>query len=149
MHESSKSLLFPDVNVWLAMTVSAHEHHRIAVGWFDALEGSSRVCFCRITQMSLLRLLTTEAVMGRDEVLTQLQAWRAYDELLADERVRWFSEPSGLDREFRSRSTHDRPAPKDWTDAYLAAFASAADLTLVSFDQGFRAKVRHVQILSA
>jgi len=32
-----------------------------------------RVCFCRFTQLSLLRLLTTQAIMGTDEVMTQAQ----------------------------------------------------------------------------
>ena len=147
MPGSLRSFLFPDVNVWLAMTAAAHEHHRIAVQWFDRLDAMSRVCFCRVTQMSLLRLLTTEAVMGPDEVLTQAGAWRAYDSLLDDERVRWLEEPSGMETEFRSRSTHGRSSPKDWTDAYLAAFASAADLTLVTFDQAFRGKIKNLQLL--
>jgi len=37
-----------------------------------------RVCFCRFTQLSLLRLLTTQAIMGTDEVMTQAQAWQAF-----------------------------------------------------------------------
>ena len=85
--------------------------------------------------------------MGRDEVLTQADAWRVYDELITDERIRFLGEPSGLEAEFRSRSSHGRSDPKDWTDAYLAAFASTAQLVLVSFDQGFRSKVGNLKLL--
>ena len=35
-------------------------------------------------------------------------------------------------------------SPKLWQDAYLAAFAVAAGLSLVTFDQGFR-KFRRLQ----
>lgn len=87
--------------------------------------------------------------MGRDAVLSQIEAWSTYDQWLQDDRVFFHEEPSGLESDFRALSKHIRPAPKDWADAYLAAFASAADLTLVSFDQAFRARARKVQLLSS
>ena len=37
--------------------------------------------------------------------------------------------------------------PKAWADAYLAAFADAAQFTLVTFDRGFRGKVGSVMLL--
>ena len=77
-----RSFLFPDVNVWTALTYGEHVHHPIAKVWFEQLDMEARVCFCRVTQLSLLRLLTTEAVMGTDEVMTQGQAWQAYDRWL-------------------------------------------------------------------
>jgi predicted nucleic acid-binding protein len=36
-----------------------------------------------------------------------------------------------------------RCSPKLWTDAYLAAFASVAGLTLVTFDRALGALVRN------
>jgi hypothetical protein len=98
--------------------------------------------------MSFLRLLTTEAVMGEDGVLTQAEAWKTYDRWFENERVCLLAEPPAIEPEFRSLSSHNRAAPKAWTDAYLAAFASGADLTLVSFDQGFRGRVKHLRLLS-
>ena len=62
----------------------------------------ARVCFCRFTQFSLLRLLTTQAVMGADEVMTQTQAWQAFDRWLTDSRVVLLDEPPNLDGPFRS-----------------------------------------------
>jgi predicted nucleic acid-binding protein len=41
-----------------------------------------------------------------------------------------------------------QPAPKDWADSYLAAFAGAAQFTLVTFDSGFRGKAKPLLLLS-
>ena len=59
-----KSSLFPDVNVWLALTHRRHIHHQIAADWFR--ERDEAMYFCRFTQLALLRLLTNEQVMGTD-----------------------------------------------------------------------------------
>ena len=85
--------------------------------------------------------------MGRGDVLGQAYAWKAYDQWLADDRVSLLAEPSGLDREFRLLTKQDAPAPTQWADAYLSAFASVAGLTLVTFDQGFRGKAKNIQLL--
>ena len=77
MPRFSRSFLFPDVNVWIALTYGGHVHHKVARTWFEEVNMEARVCFCRFTQISLLRLLTTRAVMGTDEVMTQTQAWQA------------------------------------------------------------------------
>jgi len=49
-----KSFLFPDLNVWLALTFQGHFHHDIARGWFESLDAQveARLCFCRNTQLS-------------------------------------------------------------------------------------------------
>ena len=139
--------LFPDINVWLAASAAAHIHHSIASRWFNSLVPEARVCFCRVTQMGLLRLLTSESVMGV-EVLTQVEAWHAYDEFLEDDRIEFADEPSELDSEFRHHSSRLHPASKTWTDDYLAAFATAGGMTLVTFDQAFRDRVRNLKLLS-
>jgi hypothetical protein len=50
----------------------------------------------RFTELGLLRLLTAEAVMGQNEVMTQEQAWKAYDRWPQDERVEYLDAPAGL-----------------------------------------------------
>ena len=136
MPESSNSFLFPDVNVWVALSFEGHIHHASARKWFDSLAGAENMhlYFCRITQLSLLRLLTTEAVMGQDDVLTQKGAWSVYDRWLEDSRVSFMDEPAALEKSFRALSKLPRPAAKDWADAYLVAFAREAGLLLVTFD---------------
>ena len=146
MPRFSRSFLFPDVNVWIALTYQRHIHHRVASSWFEGLDIEARVCFCRFTQLSLLRLITTDAVMG-DEVMTQAQAWDAYDLWLSDGRLLFLDEPPNLDPVFRSLSRQRYPSPKTWADSYLAAFAAASDLRLVTFDQAFRGKIKQLLIL--
>jgi hypothetical protein len=129
-------ICLPDVNVWLAIAVAEHVHHLFAKRWFDAVEGAS-IAFCRVTQMGFLRLLTNPRVMGAD-ALSPSHAWRLLDALYEDDRILAASEPPGLDAAWRAL-TRTRPAGASfWTDAYLAAFASSAGQTLVTFDKGFR-----------
>jgi toxin-antitoxin system PIN domain toxin len=123
---------FPDVNVWFALAVADHPHHRPALAWWN--QESSVAGFCRLTQLGLLRLLTTASAMG-GQPLTNAEAWRVYDGFLSDSRVRLFAELPALEDLFRSGSSARQASPKLWVDAYLAAHAAASDATLVTFDQ--------------
>ena len=142
------SFLFPDVNVWLALTHGRHVHHEIASDWLATLDGDVRLRFCRITQLGLLRLLTAEVVM-REDVLTQAEAWRAYDRWIETGHVEIADEPAGLDASFRRLSRRRQASPKLWGDAYLAAFAEASEMTLVTFDRAFRGRVNPLILLEA
>src|SRR5437867_2517336 len=113
MPASTKLFLFPDVNVWVALTYQAHVHHNAARGWLGSLRAEARLFFCRATQLSLLRLLTTEAVMG-DEVMSQALAWETYDRWFEDDRVAFLAEPPAIEQTFRAMSRFERPAAKDW-----------------------------------
>lgn len=146
MTRSSSSFLFPDVNVWIALSWQGHIHHSAAVGWFAGISDDERLCFCRITQLSFLRLLTTSAVVGSD-VRSQAEAWQAYDHWLDDPRVIFLDEPEGLEQVLRSHSRQRVPAPKDWADAYLLSFALVAGLSLVTFDRAFRSKTSNLVVL--
>jgi hypothetical protein len=132
-------LVFPDVNVWLALATPGHIHHKDAKRWFEGLEDAD-LLFCRFTQIGLLRLLTTAAVMGRD-VLNQREAWQAYDKFLAG-GVRLLEEPPALEDQFRRLTRHTTSSPKEWADAYLAAFAIGGSLQLVTFDKALATKAR-------
>lgn len=140
------SFLFPDINVWVALTHGGHVHHQVATDWFEDLPEDARFCFCRFTQLGFLRLLTAEVAMG-DEVLNQSQAWAVYDKWLDDDRVRLIEEPPDLELRFRARSRSRRASPKAWADAYLAAFAEASQLTLVTFDLAFRGRIKPIMLL--
>jgi hypothetical protein len=140
------SFLFPDINVWVALTHGRHVHHLVAHDWFETLGADIRLCFCRVTQLGLLRLLTAEAVMG-DEVLHQADAWRVYDRWFADDRVTFLEEPPALERRFRALTRGKQASPKAWADSYLSAFAETGQLTLVTFDRAFRGRVRELMLL--
>ncbi len=129
-----KSTTFlPDVNVWLALASRRHVHAATCSSWLSSIQ-SGEVVFCRVTQMSFLRLLTHTSVMGSD-ALSSREAWRIYRTMLADERIRFGPEPFTLEQEWRKLTMQDRPTPKIWTDAYLIAFARAAAMKLVTLDR--------------
>ena len=142
----STTSLFPDINVWVALTYEGHAHHANAAEWFAMLSRDATFVFCRFTQLGLLRLLTAEAVMS-DEVMTQPQAWAAYDRWLKDPRVELVDEPAEIETRFRALTRLRQPATKDWADSYLAAFAAVGQLTLVTFDRALRAKVKAAILL--
>ncbi len=129
---------FPDVNVWIALAYKAHEHHSSARAWLNHVD-EGLLHFCRFTQMGFLRLLTHPSVMGAD-VKTQRQAWETYDLILQDERVSFLAESDvgQFDSVLRRLTSAERSSHKQWPDAYLAAFAQAADLRLVTFDRALQ-----------
>ena len=147
MPKSTSSFLFPDINVWLALSYQRHIHYPSARDWFEQLDDHSRACFCRFTQLGLLRLLTTGAVMGEDEVLGQNEAWLVYDRWMEDNRVLYVEESPSLESHFRALTRDERPATKDWGDSFLYAFAETADLCLVTFDQALHRKGGNVLLL--
>ena len=134
------------MNVWLALAHEIHPHHAAASLWSSTLGDDATVYFCRFTQLGLLRLLTTPAAMG-DDVLTQAQAWDAFDALIANPGNRMLEEPAGIDEPFRRLASSDESSAKVCADAYLAAFAGAASLTLVTFDKALAEKARNAILL--
>jgi toxin-antitoxin system PIN domain toxin len=95
---------------------------------------------CRSTQQSFLRLLSTRAVLApyRIPPLSNKAAWSVYEGLLADERIAWVEEPSGLETSWKKFAAGSKASPKLWMDAYLAAFAMAGGHQLVTTDKGFK-----------
>jgi toxin-antitoxin system PIN domain toxin len=140
------SSIFPDVNVWLALTYPDHVHHEIAGRWFDSLGDAAVFVFCRQTQLGFFRLLTNAVVLGKD-VRTQRQCWETYDRWIDAGKAILAREPRGLESELRSRTTSESVSPKEWADAYLAAFAQAAGLSLVTFDQALAGKAAGAVLL--
>lgn len=141
----SISSVFPDLNVWIALSSARHSHHAQAVQWLRSLE-DVRLVFCRYTQLGFLRLLTTPAVMER-EVLTQAQAWREYDAWVRTGLTVFLEEPDNLEESFRSFTTQSRSSPKEWADAYLAAFSVASGIRVVTFDRALKSRVKNTILL--
>jgi len=126
-----------DVNVLLSLVTDRHALHGVSVRWCENVSAAGAV-LCRVSQMGLLRLLNNPAVMGED-VLDTAGCWALWRRLLEDERFRFVpDEPRGLDAAFERFTSGREYSPRLWTDAYLAAFADAGQLTLVTFDHGFR-----------
>jgi toxin-antitoxin system PIN domain toxin len=134
---------FLDANVLLALLWGRHIHSERARSWIEQSTGDD-FYFCRLTQLTVLRLLTSEKIMGKD-TRTMAEAWNAWDQLLTDALFDFLSEPPMLEQELRSRSRLSSRSPKVWADAYLLAFASLAGLKLVTFDRAL--KVRDADVL--
>ncbi|MGD0497217.1 MAG: TA system VapC family ribonuclease toxin [Bryobacteraceae bacterium] len=125
----------PDVNVWIALVVEQHIHHAAARRWFEEAQDDS-LAFCRVTQTGFMSLLTNPRVMAED-ALTPSRAWQLLDMFYEDSRILFAAEPPGLEASWRVLTKARVPGANFWTDAYLAAFASAAGHTLVTFDRSF------------
>ncbi|HEX4999872.1 MAG TPA: TA system VapC family ribonuclease toxin [Terriglobia bacterium] len=126
-----------DSNVILAAVVAAHPHHDAALDWIAGFGAQDTVTLCRQTQMSLLRLLTTEAVM-QDEVQTNANAASLLNQLMADPRFEFVDrEPPDFQSSWLGMAGLRSASPKLWMDAYLAAFARGHSLRFVTFDSGF------------
>jgi len=139
------SLSFPDINVWLAL-VTDHVHHGPARQWW-ATDESDVIAFSRFTQIGLLRLLTTAAVMG-GKPLSMTGAWAVYDRLLEDERVALVDELNTVEKPFREYSSARRASPKLWADAYLLALSQELGATLVTFDRQLARRGSHSRLLA-
>lgn len=126
-------MFLPDVNMWLALTFESHVHHSAGKRWFDSVQDQD-VLFCRMTQQGFLRLASNPKAFDQ-EAVSLLDAWRFYDAFLADPRISFAAEPRGLDIVWRGFTELRSFSPKVWNDAFLAAFALAAGLDLVTFDK--------------
>jgi len=124
----------PDINVWVALTDAGHRHHARATRYWES-ESAVNMAFCRITMLGFLRLLCQPKVM-LDRVLTVTQAWNAYHSWL-DRGVTYLEEPASLEAYLVTFASRSEFIGKQWTDAFLASFAVAANLRLVSFDADF------------
>jgi toxin-antitoxin system PIN domain toxin len=139
------TLNFLDASVWLALLWSRHVHSEKALRWFER-SGEEQFFFCRFTQLTVLRLLTTETVMQGD-VRNMSQAWELWDKIWADTRIAFLPEPEGLEPEFRVQSRLTSRSPKVWADAYLLSFAIVAGVRLVTFDRAMQSRKADVLVL--
>jgi toxin-antitoxin system PIN domain toxin len=129
-----------DSNVWLALALSKHVLHATAAAWLAEQRPARSVLFCRSTQQTFLRLLTTSAVLAPYGLppLSNKSAWSVYEGFRADERISWVKEPTGLEASWKRFAGGTKASPKLWMDAYLAAFAMAGGYRLVTTDKAFK-----------
>ena len=123
-----------DVNVWLALAIEEHPHHPIAASYW-AGGGAAARFFCRLSAMSLVRLLMHPRLMANKQ-LTLAKAWALYRRFAALPGVAMLAEPEGLDVDLEAFVASRLPS-RLFTDAYFAALASRADVRLVTFDRDF------------
>jgi toxin-antitoxin system PIN domain toxin len=125
-----------DVNVLLPLLVRHHEHHKLALRWFDGLAAGEAV-LCRFVQLTLVRLLGNPTIMGK-YIVSAAEAWGLIAELLEDERIGFAAEPALVDAVLPKLLRYPAPTNKLMGDAYLAAFSIAGQMRLTTVDKGFR-----------
>src|SRR3954453_10529952 len=110
-----------DTNVWLALTIAKNSAPGRVSNWV-ANAGSGPLLFCRATQQSVLRLLTTAQVLAAYDLLpkTNAEAWEVYRAFFNDQRVSFREEPAGVEARWQALASRDFASPKSWMDAYLA-----------------------------
>lgn len=128
-----------DTNVWLAAVFGTHPFHAMAQACLsDATPGAPAV-FCRSTQQSFLRLVTTPTLLAAygAQGMTNRDALTALDALLALPQVVERDEPPRTAATWRQLAALNTASPKVWMDAYLAAFAICGGLRLMTLDGDF------------
>lgn len=133
-------MLLADSNIWLSLVLAKHPFHSAVREWFAGLKSRDVVCFCRATQQSFLRLLTTREVLETYTVppLTNEEAWSTYQRFLANKKVSYLAEPTQLEDHGKSLAAISQSSPKLWMDAYLAAFAIEGGYRFITTDKGFK-----------
>ncbi|MBI2686528.1 MAG: PIN domain-containing protein [Acidobacteria bacterium] len=125
-----------DVNVWLALLVVSHQHRVIANNWYSRL-APEEAGMCRVVQLALIRLMGNRTVMQQYAV-TAAEGWQVIERLLEDERVIYLEEARDIETVMPRLLRYPVPTGKLVNDAYLASFAIAGNLRLVTLDRGFR-----------
>jgi toxin-antitoxin system PIN domain toxin len=130
-----------DTNVWLALALDKHPGHPIAEAWFiDQGAEPESLIFCRSTEQSLLRLLSSQKILNAmgSQMLSNEQAIDAVAKMQRHPSVTSKAEPLNTRSIWLRLATRPTPSPKLWMDAYLAAFAITGGHQMVTFDKAFR-----------
>ena len=129
-----------DSNVWLAIAFDRHGSHEAALNWIDSATPEFPVCFCRSTEQSVVRLLSTSAIQALYESpsVTNSGAIQLLNEWQSQSNVKCVDEPAGTRDLWLRLANRNTASPKLWMDAYLAAFAISGELGFVTNDKAFR-----------
>jgi len=134
-----------DTNVWLAAVFTTHPFHALAQNALQRATPAVPAVFCRATEQSFLRLASTPSLLKvyGAEGPTNRDALLALNALQALRQVGVRDEPRGALPLWHALSARDSASPKVWMDAYLAAFATAGGLRMVTLDRDFKNFVPH------
>ena len=125
----------PDLNVWLALTLDGHPHHKLAQEYWLSVP-PRRVALCQITAHGFLRQISNARVAVHTPA-TVSEGWAALKRLRALPEVTYATETAAthvIIEEWVSQSVF---TPRMWTDVQLAALAKAYDYRLVTLDRDF------------
>jgi uncharacterized protein len=128
-----------DTSAWVAAVFPRHPFHSNVQSVLQAASAEDPAVFCRATEISFLRVLTTSAVLRLydAEHMTNRDAVAQFRLLMSRPEITEFDEAPGTTALWQQLATRDTAAPKVWMDAYLAAFAITAGLRFVTLDRDF------------
>lgn len=128
-----------DTSAWIAAVFPTHPAHVPARRALAVATPAEPAVFCRATQLSFLRLITTPTVARAygAEGLSNREALAALDALTALPQVSERDERPGTLALWRRLACRNTASPKVWMDAYLTAFAISDGLRIVSLDRNF------------
>lgn len=134
-----------DSSVWLAAVFPQHPHHVRAQEELSIATPLAPAVFCRATQQHFLRLITTPQILRAYavEAMTNRSAWKTFELLRAHSSIVVHDEPPGTVALWHRLAAGDTASPKDWMDAYLAAFAISGGLSVVTLDRDFKRYEAH------
>jgi len=126
---------FPDVNVWVALSIPSHPSHFIARNYWRN-EASAKLVFNRVTALGLVRVCSQSRTFPNG-ALEPGEAWERYENLIQSDSVTLEPDPDDLEAFLGKWLKAGIVTSRTVTDAYLAAFAITAGHRLVSFDKDF------------
>jgi toxin-antitoxin system PIN domain toxin len=123
----------------VALAFDAHPAHLAAMAAFSSASNARPACFCRSTQQSFLRLSSTPAMLRAYGVsgMTNAAALRTFEGFVANPAVAYREEPGNITILWPRVAGRSTASPKVWMDVYLAAFAIAGSMTMVTLDGDF------------
>ncbi len=129
-----------DSNCWLAIAHEFHGAHNAALQAIDTATVEQPAFFCRSTEQSVLRLLSTAAIQAtyQSPLITNEGAIRLLNMWQAEPNVSFIDEPPSTRDLWLRLANRNTTSPKLWMDAYLAAFAISGGLRFVTTDKAFR-----------
>ena len=132
-----------DTNVWIAAVFPPHPFHASAMWLINAATATQPLIWCRSTEQSFLRLATTASVYRQFDVAGGRISNRVALAMLSNLRTMSYvverAEPIGIVGLWHRIADVSSPSPRIWMDAYLAAWAIAADVPLATLDADFEA----------
>lgn len=130
-----------DTSVWVAAFFTEHESFSLSHDFLSARDKAHPAWFCRATEQSWLRLVTTPSLhkLYKTPPLTNTAAAAVLANWHGSPGIRCLeAEPEGTRELWLDLAATSSASPKVWMDAYLAAFSIRAELPLATLDTDFR-----------
>src|SRR5579862_3718350 len=125
-----------DIDVWVALSSVRHSSNDRAERYWQH-EAAQGIAFCRHSALGLVRVISQLGAIAGDSGVVE-NAWAIYRQWGSDPAVSMHSESQAIDSLLDTWVHAGLLSPRLWSDAYLAVFAIASNMRLVTFDRDFQ-----------